>query len=78
MNNSIFYIAGAISTVYSVIRFLEMRFVIKENKPLKHLLRDSLIVYFSSIAGIYILQQIQPITENLDEKVAAFTNPPDF
>ena len=78
MNNSVFYVAGAISAVYSVIRFLEMRFVVKENKPLKHLLRDSLIVYFSSIAGVYILQQIQPITENMDEKVAAFTNPPDF
>ena len=78
MSNSIFYLAGAISTLYLVVRFLEMRFILKENKPLKHLFRDGLIVYFSSIGAHYILKQIHPISENLTEKVGAFTNPPDF
>jgi hypothetical protein len=78
MSNSIFYLAGAIAVLYLVVRFLEMRFILKENKPLKHMFRDALIVYFSSIGGYYLLQQFQPITENLNEKVAAFTNPPDF
>lgn len=78
MSNSIFYLAGSISVLYLVVRFLEMRFIIKENKPLKHMFRDALIVYFSSIGGYYLLQQFQPIAENMNEKVAAFTNPPDF
>ena len=78
MSNSIFYLSGAISVIYLIVKFLEMKFIIKEKKPLKHIFRDALIVYFSSIGGYYLLQQFQPITENLNEKVAAFTNPPDF
>ena len=78
MSNSIFYVAGAISVIYLVVKFLEMRFIVKENKPMKHIFRDALIVYFSSIGGHYLIQQFQPITENLTEKVSAFTNPPDF
>tara|TARA_Y100001935_G_C17056624_1_gene384641 strand:+ start:87 stop:317 length:231 start_codon:yes stop_codon:yes gene_type:complete len=75
---SIFYISGIVSVIYLVIKFLEMRFIVKENKPFKKLFRDALIVYFSSIGGYYLIQQIEPISENLNEKVVAFTNPPDF
>ena len=32
MSNSIFYLAGAIAVLYLVVRFLEMRFILKENK----------------------------------------------
>ena len=78
MSNSIFYLAGAISVIYLIVKFLEMRFILKEKKPLKYIFRDALIVYFSSIGGHYLIQQFQPISENLTEKVAAFTNPPDF
>ena len=55
-----------------------MRFIIKENKPLKKLVRDGLIVYFSVLGGDFVLQQIQPLSENLNTKVAAFTNEPNF
>jgi hypothetical protein len=57
-----------------------MRFIIKENKPLKILFRDGLIVYLSTVAGYYVLEQIQPLTNGILEsgKVVAFTNQPDF
>ena len=78
MTKSIFLKAGAITVVYILVRFLEMRFIIKENKPLKTLVRDGLIVYFSVIGGDFIIQQIQPLSENVTEKIGAFTNQPDF
>ena len=59
MTKSIFLTAGAVAVVYILVRFLEMRFIIKENKPLKTLVRDGLIVYFSVIGGDFIIQQIQ-------------------
>ena len=78
METNIFYDACAVSINYTLVLFLEMRFIVKENKPLKTLARDGLVVYFSVIGGDFIMQQIQPLSENLTEKVGAFTNQPDF
>ena len=40
-------IAGlAISVSYLLFKFIEMRFVLKENKPLKLLVRDTVLVLF--------------------------------
>jgi len=78
MSQSIFFTSGVVSVIYILVRFLEMRFILKENKPLKTLARDGLIVYFSVIGGDFIMQQIQPLSENVTSKVAAFTNLPDF
>ena len=78
MTQTIFYTAGAVAVIYVLIRFLEMRMILKENKPFKTLFRDGLIVYFSVIGGDFIMQQIQPMTSNFTEKVGAFTNAPDF
>ena len=47
--NSIFITGGVISFVYLVFKFLEMRFVLKEKKPMKVLFRDTLIVYISVV-----------------------------
>ena len=49
--NSIFITGGVISFVYLVFKFLEMRFVLKEKKPMKVLFRDTLIVYISVVLG---------------------------
>lgn len=78
MEFNIFLNAGIVSVVYIIVKFLEMRFIDKENKPLKILFRDGLIVYLSSIAGYYLFLQINPLTENIPNKIQAFTNNPDF
>jgi hypothetical protein len=38
-----------------------MRFVEKESKPLKYLIRDSLLVYFSVVFGNFVIGQINPM-----------------
>jgi hypothetical protein len=56
-----------------------MRFVEKESKPLKVLIKDSLVVYFSVLLGYFVLEQIRPIS--LTEEVRppqVFTGNPEF
>ena len=59
--DNIFVIAAIISIVFLVAKFIEMRFVEKENKPLKFLIRDALLVYFSVVFGHFVIGQINPI-----------------
>jgi|UniRef100_A0A6C0HDW6 hypothetical protein len=73
---NIFLIAGVISVIFFIVKFIEMRFVDKESKPLKFLIRDSLLVYFSVIAGNFIMEQLKPVIQEGGE--AAVSNPVVF
>lgn len=78
---NIFLIAGVISLLFFIGKFLEMRYVDKEPKPLKLLIRDSLLVYVSVVLGYFIVDQLQPaISETITPTVAplAFTDNPPF
>jgi hypothetical protein len=46
--NNIFLIAAVMSFIFLIIKFIEMRFVEKESKPLKELIRDAILVYIKS------------------------------
>jgi hypothetical protein len=79
--NNIFIIAAVISVLFLIVKFIEMRFVEKENIPLKLLIRDSLLVYFSVISGYYILQQFNNLIDNGETNISAtqvFTDNPGF
>tara|TARA_B100000686_G_scaffold297846_1_gene330431 strand:- start:60 stop:293 length:234 start_codon:yes stop_codon:yes gene_type:complete len=77
MGDSPFMLSTTISVIYLLLRFIEMRFIVKETKPLKLLIRDALIVYLSTLSGFYILQNVSPITKS-STNTAAFINDPDF
>jgi hypothetical protein len=78
--NSVFINAAIIALVYFLAKFLEMRHVEKESKPLKYLVKDSLIVYFCVIAGDFILNQIQSnvMSGGSQNFTPAFTDNPNF
>lgn len=82
MFDSKFTISIAIAICYFAMKFLEMRFVLKEAKPLKVLFRDSVIVSISSFLGLFILDQIEPLTSVMSggggKAPAVFVNEPDF
>ena len=81
MTSNIYIIAGIISTVFFIVKFIEMRFVDKESKPLKYLLRDTLLVYFSVIAGSFIVDQLKPVMDDTVTKITTpvvFTDNPGF
>jgi hypothetical protein len=79
--DNIFLIAGIIAFIYLLFKFLEMRIVDKESKPLKILIRDALLVYVSVVSGHFIIQQIDPIINETIKPLSvpgAFTSDPDF
>jgi hypothetical protein len=79
--DNIFVIATIVSIVYFIAKFIEMRYIEKENKPLKHLIRDALVVYFSLICGFFILDQIKPMIQsggNGATTTPVFTDNPEF
>ena len=74
--DNIFLIAGIISVIFFLVKFLEMRYVDKESKPLKFLIRDTLVVYISVVTGNFIYEQVTPVIEetvNTPSAPIAFT-----
>ena len=61
-----------------------MRFIEKESKPLKLLIRDALLVYISVVSGYFIVEQINPAINPLVQSgsgpvgTPAFTDNPEF
>ena len=58
-------------------------FVDKESKPLKLLVRDTLLVYFSVICGNFVIEQLKPMIqeaggENIVVSPAVFVDNPGF
>lgn len=76
---SIFVIAAVISILFFIAKFVEMRFIEKENKPMKYLIRDSLLVYISAVLSYFLLQQLNPILHSGgNENTPVFTDNPSF
>ena len=77
-----FVVAGIVSFAFFIIKFIEMRFVDKESKPLKFLIRDALLVYFSVVVGLFVVEQLKPIIQEGGEGVvinpSVFTDNPGF
>ena len=55
-----------------------MRFVEKESKPLKVLIRDALLVYFSVVFGIFVMEQLKPMSGEGPVSQQVFTDNPEF
>jgi hypothetical protein len=56
-----------------------MRFIEKENKPLKYLIRDTLLVYVSVVFSMFLINQFNPIIKDASiESPVAFTDNPPF
>jgi hypothetical protein len=79
--NNIFVVAGIISIVFLIAKFIEMRFIEKESKPFKLLIRDALLVYFSVIASDFLIGQINPFINGIKggtNTPPIFTDNPGF
>lgn len=76
--NNIFVVSAVISVIFLIAQFIEMRFIEKDNKPLKILIRDALLVYFSVISGYFILNQIEPTLNDSSKITPIFTDNPGF
>lgn len=70
--------AAVFSVIYFLFRLFEMRIILKENRPLKGVLRDSLVVYLSILTGNFLLDQLSPLANGLPSQPSVFTNDPQF
>jgi len=78
---NIFIIASLISFFYLIVKFIEMRFIEKDNKPLKMLIKDTLVVYLCVLLGNFIVEQINPSLlgeEATNTVTQVFTDNPGF
>lgn len=77
---SIFITATIIAISYFILKFLEMRYIEKESKPLKVLVKDTLLVYFSVIVANFVMEQINPVIVVGGGKnaIPVFTDNPTF
>jgi hypothetical protein len=76
MSHSYFISGLAISFIYVIIKFIEMKFVTKKNIPLKLIFRDSLIIYLSSVLGLFVLEQFS--NKIIKTATQVFTDKPSF
>ena len=71
--------SGIIAFIYLLMKFVELRMVKKEAKPLKELVRDTIIVYLSAMLGLYIISEFMPSDEVVNKIVTnVFTDLPGF
>ena len=78
---NIFILATIVSVVYFLCKFLEMKYIIKELKPLKLLIRETLLVYISVVIGLFVLKQFKELEVNSNFKkgnIDVFIDNPDF
>jgi hypothetical protein len=70
----------AISVIFFLFKFLEMKFLPEdEKKPLKVILKETLLVYFAALAGIILYSQFD--IKNLkggNKATMAFVDNPTF
>jgi hypothetical protein len=78
--DNIFLVAGIISVIFFIAKFLEMQYVEKESKPLKILIRDTLVVYVCVVFGNFISEQLTPVIKDASANISpiAFTDNPPF
>lgn len=72
-----FVTAGIIAVVFSIVKFLEMRFITKVNKPIKNIVRDTLTVYISATLGLLVLDQLDSV-ETGQPNASVFIGNPEF
>jgi hypothetical protein len=70
--------SGIISFIYLLMKFVEMRITKNEAKPMKELIRDTVIVYLSAIIGLYIIGEFMPTTSAVKTVTNVFTDAPSF
>jgi hypothetical protein len=70
--------SGIIAFIYLLMKFVEMRIVVKEQKSVKELVRDTIIVYLSAIVGLYIINEFM-LSNSVSKTITnVFTDAPGF
>jgi len=75
--DNLYIIALNVSIVYIIFKLFELKFILKKDIILKQLIIDGILVYFSVILGIFIIEQFIHTTKDFTE-TPIFTSQPAF
>ena len=76
---SMFFTSAVISVVFLMLKFIETKFVLKEDFNVKSLFRETLVVYISVLGGRFLLKQFYILNSDDSKKQAqVFTGTPGF
>ena len=78
---NIFALGAVISIIFFLCKFIEMRFILRDVKPLKLLIRETLHVYVSVIIGLFISNQFNLMKNTVNTMtggVNVFVDNPGF
>ena len=76
---NIFLTSCLVSFVYFVFKLIELKYMkCDDNKPFKEMVKDTLIVYLSSVVGYLLLGQILLVLTDEIKGTQVFTGTPDF
>jgi surface polysaccharide O-acyltransferase-like enzyme len=76
---NIFLEAFIISFIYVIYIFLEMRYNKNEEKSLKDIVKEGLLVYLAVVSGVFIIDQFKPEVDKLVSEIPPLVfvdNPP--
>ena len=76
MNN--LYLALMTSVLFFVFKFLEKRFIKKEQPELKLMFRDSLLVTVACVLSSFIHKEFSILVNHKTSAPTVFVNEPDF
>lgn len=77
---NIFLEAFIISFIYVIYIFLEIRYNKNEEKSLKDIVKEGLLVYLAVVSGVFIIDQFKPEVEKLvsESPPLVFVDNPPF
>ena len=74
-----FIVAAVVSAVFFMTKLIENKFAVEDNKkPVKFIVRDTLLVYFSVIVGNFVLEQFNNMEQSGGNHTPVFTDNPEF
>jgi len=76
MGHSTYVVASAISILFAIVKFIEIKFILKEEFVVKKIIKDSVMVYISVVIGLFIVDQVSDTMSSVP--ATAFTDSPSF
>jgi hypothetical protein len=77
-DSSTYTYALVIAIMYSLLLFVETKYISKNDVTMKQLVKGAFFAYLASLGGIYIVNNIVSPEVTGGENVKVFTGEPDF
>lgn len=78
MEQSSFIVAAAVAIIFAIAKFVENKYILKEEHiAMKNIVRDSLMVYVSTVIGLFVIEQVgETVAKQMPTNV--FIGKPEF